>query len=210
MKLLINSAVATILTTTSAFAISMHNVDANGDHFASYTEVAAINSRVSRSEFRDLDVNRDRRLSAVELQAPGAEAILNRGINTSGTVLSVSDISDERFVSQTELAAAYPGLRTHEFNIIDTNNDGRLGSNEIYASNAQDILSLHELSDVIHVSLDRVDTDGSGFASLAELQAIYKDTTPDDLLEFDVNRDSRISFNEFYTLRAFEVLGENR
>ncbi|MDJ0640983.1 MAG: EF-hand domain-containing protein [Paracoccaceae bacterium] len=175
-----------------------------------YDEVTAVNSRVLRSEFQILDVNRDRRLSAVEVQAPGAEAILNRGVSSSGTVLSVSDISGGQFVSQSELAAAYPGLKPYEFDLIDTNNDGRVSSTEIYASAAQDILSEHEHNGSILVSMDRVDTDGSGFASLAELQAVYPGTTANDLRDFDVNRDGRISFNEFYAPLAIEILGENQ
>ncbi len=210
MKPLIYSAVATILTAVPASAISIQTFDANGDRFASYAEITAVNPRVSRSEFRDLDVNRDRRLSSVELQAPGAEAILNRGFNATGTVLSVSDISGGSFVSPSELAAAYPGLRAHEFDIIDANNDGRVSSTEIYASAAQDILSEHEHPESILVSLDSVDTDGSGFASLGELQAVYQGVTTNDLLDIDVNRDGRISFTEFYAPRAVVVLGENK
>ena len=210
MRLLICSAVATILTTVSASAISINTFDTNGDRFASYAEVTAVNASVSRSEFRELDVNRDRRLSSVELQAPGAEAILNRGVNPTGTVLSVGDISGGNFVSRAELAAAYPGLEAYEFDIIDANKDGRVSSTEIYAASAQDILSVHEHPESILVSLDRVDTDGSGFASLAELQTVYKGTTANDLLDIDVNRDGRISFTEFYSPSAVVVLGENR
>ncbi|NND42369.1 MAG: EF-hand domain-containing protein [Silicimonas sp.] len=210
MKLLICSAVATILTTVSASAASIHTFDANGDRFVSFDEVVAINAHVKRSEFRDLDVNRDRRLSSVELQAPGAEAILNRGVNTLGTVHSVGDIAQGRFVSLPELAQAYPGLRAHEYDIIDTNNDGRVSSNELYASAAQAILGVHEQNESILVSLDSVDTDGSGFASLAEIQVVYRGATPNDLHELDINRDGRISFTEFYTLRTIEVLGEKK
>ena len=81
---------------------------------------------------------------------------------------------------------------------------------EIYAAAAQDILSQHERGNGILVSLDAVDTDGSGFASLAELQAVYPGTTANDLRVFDVNRDGRIAFNEFYAPAAIETLGENR
>ena len=59
-------------------------------------------------------------------------------------------------------------------------------------------------------SPDVVDTDGSGFASLAELQAVYPGTTANDLRIFDVNRDGRIAFNEFYAPLAVETLGTNK
>ena len=162
------------------------------------------------NEFRDLDTNRDRRLSSVELNAPGAEVILERGQRANGTVLSVADISGGSFASEAELVAAYPGLSSSEFDIIDANNDNRVSANEIYAPAAQDILGQHETGNRILVSLDRVDVDGSGFASLAELQAVYPGTTANDLREFDVNRDGRISFGELYSIEAIKVLGQNR
>ncbi len=211
MKTLALALATTALAATAASAMSVETFDQNGDRFATFAEVTAVNPKVSRSEFRDLDVNRDRRLSSVELQAPGAEAILDRGMNTAGTVLSVGDISGGSFVTEAELAAAYPGLKTVEFDIIDSNNDGRVSSVEIYASAAQDILNQHESGQGgILVSLDSVDTDGSGFASLAELQSVYPGTSANDLRIFDVNRDGRISFNEFYSADAIEVLGKNK
>ena len=210
MKPLIYSAVATILTTVSASAVSINSFDANGDRFVSYDEVIAVNTLVSVSEFRDLDINRDHRLSAVELQAPGAETILIRGTNASSRVMSLGDISNGRFVSYAELRASYPGLQAHEFDMIDTNNDWRVSSNEIYASAAQGILRLHVSGNDGVVSLNRVDTDGSGFASLEELQAVYAGTSPNDFFDIDVNRDGRLSFVEFYALRTLEVLRENK
>ena len=211
MKPLVISTAATFLTSVSASAMSIEMLDANGDRFATYAEVTAVNPKVSRSEFRDLDVNRDRRLSSVELQAPGAEAILDRGTDPAGTVRSVTDISGGSFVTEGQLTAAYPGLKSHEFDIIDGNNDGRVSANEIYASAAQDILNQHEAGrgDVL-VSLDAVDTDGSGFATLAELQSAYPGLSRTDLRDFDVNRDGRIAFNEFYSPDAVEVLGNNK
>ncbi|MDJ0639309.1 MAG: EF-hand domain-containing protein [Paracoccaceae bacterium] len=210
MKTLSLALATTALAATAASAMSIGTFDQNGDRFVSYAEVTAVNPLVGRQEFRDLDVNRDNRLSSVELNAPGAEAILDRGMNASGTVRSVSDISGGSFVSEAQLTAAYPGLKSHEFDIIDTNNDGRVNSTEIYAADAQDILNQHEGGNGILVSLDAVDTDGSGFASLAELQRVYPGTTANDLRVFDQNRDGRISFNEFYAPIAVETLGKNK
>ena len=210
MKTLALALATTALAATAASAMSIGTFDQNGDRFVSYAEVTAVNPLVGRQEFRDLDVNRDNRLSSVELNAPGAEAILDRGMNASGTVRSVSDISGGSFVSEAQLTAAYPGLKSHEFDIIDTNNDGRVNSTEIYAADAQDILNQHEGGNGILVSLDAVDTDGSGFASLAELQRVYPGTTANDLRVFDQNRDGRISFNEFYAPIAVETLGKNK
>ncbi|MEM9427634.1 MAG: hypothetical protein AAGA06_13135 [Pseudomonadota bacterium] len=210
MKTLALALATTALTAAAASAMSVNTYDANGDRFVSFQEVTAVNPTVNRNDFRDLDVNRDNRLSSVELNAPGAEAILDRGTNPSGTVLSVADISGGSFVSEGQLVAAYPGLKAHEFDIIDANNDGRVSSTEIYAADAQDILNQHESGNGILVSLDSVDTDGSGFASLAELQQVYPGTSANDLRVFDANRDGRIAFNEFYSADAIETLGKNK
>lgn len=210
MKTLALALATTALAATAASAASISDFDANGDRFATYAEVTAVNPLVSSQEFRDIDVNRDRRLSSVELQAPGVQAVLDRGTDANGTVLSISDISGGSFASEAQLMAAYPGLKAHEFDIIDTNNDGRVHSVELYASAAQDILSEHESGGGILVSLDQVDTDGSGFATLAELQAVYPGTTANDLRVFDANRDGRIAFNEFYAPLAVETLGKNK
>ena len=210
MKTFALALATTALTASAAAAMSVGSLDTNGDRFVSFAEVTAVNPLVSVNEFRDLDTNRDRRLSSVELNAPGAEVILERGQRANGTVLSVADISGGSFASEAELVAAYPGLSSSEFDIIDANNDNRVSANEIYAPAAQDILGQHETGNRILVSLDRVDVDGSGFASLAELQAVYPGTTANDLREFDVNRDGRISFGELYSIEAIKVLGQNR
>ena len=210
MKTLALALATTAIAATAASAMSVSAFDQNGDRFVSYQEVTAVNPLVNRNEFRTLDVNRDNRLSSVELNAPGTEAILDRGTQSNGTVRSVADISGGAFVSEGQLTAAYPGLSAAEFDLIDANNDNRVSSTEIYASDAQDILNKHESGQGILVSLDVVDTDGSGFASLAELQAVYPGTTANDLRIFDVNRDGRIAFNEFYAPLAVETLGTNK
>jgi hypothetical protein len=210
MKTLALALATTALAATAASAASIAEFDLNGDRFVSFQEATSVNPKVERQEFRSIDVNRDNRLSSVELQAPGVEAILDRGKGGTAGVRSVADISGGAFVSEGQLTAAYPGLKGHEFDIIDTNNDGRVSSTEIYASAAQSILSEHDNGGGILVSLNSVDTDGSGFATLAELQVAYPGTSANDLRTFDVNRDGRIAFNEFYAPAAVEILGRNK
>jgi Ca2+-binding EF-hand superfamily protein len=210
MKTLALALATTALAATAASAMSVSSFDQNGDRFVSFQEVTAVNPNVNRQQFRDIDVNRDNRLSSVELNAPGAETVLTRGLGDSAGVLSVADISGGSFVSESQLVAAYPGLKSHEFDIIDTNNDGRVSSVEIYADDAQAILSEHEKGGGVLVTLDAVDTDGSGFASLSELQSVYPGLSRTDLREIDINRDGRIAFNELYDADAIEVLGRNK
>ena len=206
MKTLALAIATTALTATIASAASgIASFDANGDRFASFDEVVAVNPTIDRNDFRGLDVNRDNRLSASEVQAAGAQAVLKRGTASTGGAATVKG-----FASYVELAAAYPGLSMTDFNQIDENNDNRVSSVEILDIDAQERLGRYENGDQILVSLSSVDVDGSGFASLSELQVAYPGLTSTDLNFFDTNDDNRISFTEFYALDAIEVLGKNK
>ena len=79
MKTLALALAATALTATSALAAGgVASLDTNNDNFASFTEVAAVYPTITKSDFRDLDSNDDRRLSNVELTAAGAQSILGK------------------------------------------------------------------------------------------------------------------------------------
>lgn len=211
MKTLALALATTAIAATAASAMSVHSFDANGDRFATYSEVTAVNPTVTRDQFRTLDVNRDNRLSAAEIDASGAEATLNRGARDIGSVPSITEISGGRFASFSQLEAAYPGLTRDHFREIDANRDNRVSSTELYGSDAQAILKTHQTGGGgVVVSLDAVDTDGSGFASLAELQRVYSNLDANDLREIDVNRDGRVSFAELYAPGVSGVLGENK
>ena len=210
MKTLALAIATTALTATVAAAAGVASYDTNGDRFASFSEVVAVNATIDANDFRDLDTNRDRRLSATEITAPGASAVLNRGGVSTGTVLSTVQIGGGSFVSEAQLAAAYPGLTANDFDRIDLNDDNRVSSVEIYASDAQTRLGRYENGAQILVSLDSVDVNGDSFASLSELQVAYPKLSSNDLIFFDANRDNRISFTEFYSPDSVQVLGKNK
>lgn len=210
MKTLAFAITATALAATAASAASIGQYDANGDRFASFAEVTSVNPLVSADDFSTLDANGDRRLSSVEVQAPGAQAILDRGTGPDGAVLGTAAIAGGSFVTQAQLAAAYPGLTQIDFRAIDSNDDGRVSANELYAPNAQETVNLYRPGSQILVSLNAIDTDGSGFVTLGELQAVYPNLSGADLADFDVNRDQRISFTEFYSPASVSTLGESK
>lgn len=210
MKTLAFAIATTALTATVASAAGIGAVDQNGDRFATKAEIATVYPTLSASDFRDLDTNRDNRVSASEITAPGASAILNKHV-AGVAVQSVSDIdtNGDGYASQAELAAAYPGFRGSDFDDLDVNDDNRVSSNELYAPVAQEVVTRYEAGSNILVSLDSVDIDGSGFASYGELAAQYPSLSTVDFQRFDRNDDNRISFSELYDLDAIAVLGKN-
>lgn len=208
MKTFALAIVTTALTATAVSAASIGDFDSNGDRFVSFDEVVAANPLLDRNDFRGIDANRDNRLSASELQAAGAQAILKRG--TGGTaVRSTVSISGGSFVSEAMLAAAYPGLTANDFDRIDRNNDNRVSAVELYDADSQAIVSRYDADGQILVSLENLDLDGSGFVSLSELQGRYPGLSAADFNWIDTNRDNRVSYNELYQLDAIEVLGKN-
>jgi len=60
-----------LATATAASAMKPTDLDIDGDGFASLAEVRQIFPGFSSNDFRDIDVNRDRRLGNKELNASG-------------------------------------------------------------------------------------------------------------------------------------------
>ncbi|NNF92685.1 MAG: hypothetical protein HKM96_14945, partial [Boseongicola sp.] len=210
MKTLALAIATTALTATVASAAGIAAIDANGDRFASKAEITSVYPTLTARDFIDLDTNRDRRISNSEFTAPGAEVILGKHVAGS----SVQDVMDvdgngDGYASPAELAAAYPGFSANDFDDIDVNNDGRVSAVELYAPTSQDIVSRYEMGSSILVSLDSVDSDGSGFASYGELAAKYPKLSSVDFQRLDANDDNRISFGELYALETIQVLGKN-
>ena len=87
----------------------------------------------SSNDFRQLDGNRDRRLSNKELVAAGASAIVGRYESTMSVVhgLSEIDTDGDRFATREELNAVYQGLGDNEFREVDVNRDNRISATEL-------------------------------------------------------------------------------
>ena len=212
MKTLVLALATTALTATVASAAGISSIDQNGDRFASKAEVAAQYPGLSAADFRDVDSNNDGRWSAAEFNTGEAKAIVARNVPGVGGVVDVAglDTDGSGFVSEAELAAAYPGLTSFDFDDIDANNDQRISSVELYNGDAQAIVSRYDAATSgVLVALDVIDTDNSGFASLSELSAQYRNLSQIDFDRIDTNNDNRISFNELYDGDALTVLGKN-
>jgi len=134
-------------------------------------------------------------LSATMLTATAASA---------QTDIAEIDWNNDRFVSFSELAIAYPGIDREDFRSIDTNDDSRIDSTELYEVEAQSILARHE--DTGRTIRIVVDADMNGFVSYDELAAVYTGVTQIDFDNIDVNDDNRIDNWEFYDIEAQTIL----
>lgn len=208
---LMTASLLALVATTAVAGVNIDRLDLNGDRFATFAEVAAVLPAMSRSDFNDLDINDDRRLSAAEIQAPNVQAVLGRYVDAANGLSTMReiDVDGDSFASSTELSMAYPGFHATDFDEIDRNNDQRVSRTELYDDRTQRLLGRYETGSRILVSLDRIDLDGSGFASLNELSQQYPGLSANDFNIVDRNNDKRISFDELYALDTIAILGEN-
>ncbi len=211
MRFALTLTAALLATATAASAMKATDLDINGDGFATIGEVRQILPGFSSNDFRDIDANRDRRLSDSELNASGTSAIIGRYQSTMAVVHGLSDIdtNGDRFASEGELGAVYKGVTSNEFRLIDLNNDNRVSASELYAPLAQAMLNRYEMSGRDLVTIMQVDVDDDAFASLAELQAFYPGLTRSEFEIIDINGDNRLGSTEYYTPEAQEVFDKN-
>jgi len=119
---------------SAAIIHSLSTIDQNGDRFLTLAELQGTYGGLQDAEFRQIDVNRDDRVSAPELYAPLAQALVTRyemGGEDVVTIMQV-DIDDDAFASFAELKATFPGLTSADFELIDMNGDNRISSREYY------------------------------------------------------------------------------
>lgn len=213
MKLLALTASVVALSATGALpAMTTASFDTDGDRFVTYAEASAVLPTLTASDFRNLDINDDRRLSSNEVTGPDAQVVFLRHADRMNYLRSITGIDSDgdNFASFAELAAAYPGLRQTDFDDIDSNDDRRVSRNELNSDVTQTVLTRYQDGSSILVSLDNIDLDGSGFASINELMDKYPGLSVSDFHVIDRNRDNRVSFEELYQLETISVLGRNR
>ena len=202
---------ALLATATAASAMKPTDLDIDGDGFASLAEVRQIFPGFSSQDFREIDANRDRRLSRNELNAAGTSARIGRYLPTMSVVHGLSDIdtNGDRFASKAELKAAYKGLLDSEFLLIDVNKDNRVDARELYRPFTQAIVTRYEMSGRDLVTIMAVDVDDDAFASFAELRATYPGLSRQDFEIIDNNGDNRISAVEYYDPEAQAIFDRN-
>lgn len=200
-----------LATATAASAMQATDLDINGDGFASISEVRQIFPGFSSNDFRNIDENRDQRLSSAELNAAGTSAVLGRYEDTMAVVHGLSDIdtNGDRFASESELGAVYSGVTTNEFRLIDLNDDNRISASELYQPLAQARLNRYEMSGRDLITIMQVDTNDDAFATFEELSSVFRGLSRSEFDIIDINGDNRISSTEYYNSETQTVLDKN-
>ncbi len=200
-----------MMTATAAAAMQPQDLDINGDGFATLSEVRTVFPGFSSFDFRDVDLNSDRRLSANELRSPDTRNIVARYESRMAIVHGLSDIdtNGDRFASQAELTVVYGGLLDSEFRQIDVNRDGRVSAPELYAPRAQALVSRYEAPDRMLVTIMDVDTNDDYFVSFEEMMQSFPGLSRIDFDIIDTNGDNRVASNEYYAPEAQQIIDQN-
>lgn len=201
LRTITTATLAVLALSGAAQAMKAQDLDINGDHFITKSEIATIFPGFTSADFNIVDVNRDGRLSAKEAQDAETRQVIQKYEPTAKVLFGLSEVdaNGDRFVSEGELAGVYGGVSRTEFLQIDANRDGRVSAPELYASGAQALLRSHgpNVSSAALPSVQDVDTDGDSFASFDELTATFPSLSAFDLEEIDLNGDNRVSFVEY-------------
>lgn len=209
MKRFVIAAAATALSTTAVFAaMSMGDVDTDGDNFASMAEIAAAYPGFNQIEFNNIDVNSDSRISNDELLKPESQAILTRyEMNEQGgSSMVMADANGDGFVSLEELTAAIPGFIKQDFDDIDINSDNRLSADEMDTGEAATIFARSSAPDN-SMDLMSLDADGDNFLTFEELSVGYPNLPELEFKNIDTNNDSRLDSSELQAPDAVTTLG---
>lgn len=116
-------------------------LDANYDRFVSKEEFVNIFPSFTEIDFDAMDQNNDNRVSYVEIYDTNAQDIIERYYGETVQGIADIDTNGDNFADFAEMTAAFPGISEQDLQTIDTNGDNRVSSTELYATEAQQIVS---------------------------------------------------------------------
>lgn len=116
-------------------------LDANHDRFVSKEEFVNVFPSFTEIDFEEMDANNDNRASYAEIYATDAQNIIARYYGDTVRGIADIDTNGDRFADFEEMANAFSGITNESLEEIDTNNDNRVSSVELYANDAQQIVA---------------------------------------------------------------------
>lgn len=204
MKQILTSIPAILLGTAAFATIDIGQIDMNGDDFASYEELSAAYSGLSTEEFEQIDANKDNRVSSEELYATEAQQIVSQyEVNEMPDVLI--DFNGDGFSEYDEISRVFVGLAQEDFEQMDMNGDNRLSQQELYETDAQDVLNRFRSTEDV-ATVKKADVDGDSFLSEGELMSAYPGLTENEFEQIDTNGDNRVDYSELYETEAQNIL----
>ena len=112
-------------------------LDADGDGFMSYDDIARVHPTLTKSSFKVMDANGDQRISYAEFYTIEAQGILAQCQPSTFVDMDDLDKNGDNFVSMKELKGGYPNVTNADFRTIDLNDDNRISSVELLAPTAE-------------------------------------------------------------------------
>lgn len=117
-------------------------VDADMNGYMEYDEIRAVFPDLSELDYEEIDNNDDNRVTYQEYYTTEAQDIMARASGEASLMdIAEIDANGDDFADFNEMVAVYPGLSQLNFEEIDENDDNRLSSQELYSTEAQDILA---------------------------------------------------------------------
>lgn len=186
-------AIAALAATPALANVTIQDLDVTGDSFATYEEVRNAIPEMDMVDFKAIDANGDRRLSAEEIGNSDAQSALaqHKMRSKKDRPLMLLDPDGDGFMSYDDLVQVHPSLTMNAFEEIDANGDNRLSYVEFYTPKTQTALA--QCSASTFIDLADLDSNGDNFVSMEELKGGYPKVTNADFDVIDLNNDNRIS-----------------
>lgn len=170
--------VASMALLASAAALAGGNpdrprLDTNGDGSVDLAEIQAARPDFTVEKFQAADGNGDGLLSRDELHAAHDKTRQHRKLDQDG----------DGSYSLEEIQKAHPNLTQDQFAAFDGDKDGKLTRAELKQGFGREMFS-------------RIDQDGSGGVSLAEMQSHRAGATPEDFAKLDTDGNGQLSPEE--------------